>query len=197
MRSRATLLLFVALASLAAASVPLQACAAARRPMPSWDGRVVLRLHGGASFPMGNFGSTYQTGFGGGGSIGYGVSENVLISWGVAYHHFDHETFTNLDANITPYTIGVDYKIPVRSGIRPWVGGGIGLYHVAESVDLGGGATATVSENNFGLHFGGGIGAPIGAKTMIGTGLKFHYVGGDNFIDTPFITYQVGVAAIL
>jgi len=165
--------------------------------MPSWDGRAVLRLHGGASFPMGNFGSSYQTGFSGGGSIGYGVSEQVLISWGVAYHHFGHEQLSNVDANITPYTISVDYKIPVRSGIRPWVSGGIGLYHVAQSVDLGGGTTASVSENNFGLHFGAGIGAPVGAKTMIGTGLKFHYVGGDNFIDTPFITYQVGVAAVL
>lgn len=196
MRSRATLLLFAALISLAASSAPRQALAA-RRPMPSWDGRAVIRLHGGASFPMGNFGSSFQTGFAGGGSIGYGVSEHVLVSWGIAYHHFDHEQVSNVDANITPYTISVDYRVPVRSGIRPWVSGGIGLYHVAQSVDIGGGATASVSENNFGLHFGGGIGAPIGAKTMIGTGLKFHYVGGDNFIDTPFITYQVGVAAVL
>ena len=196
MQPRTTLLLFVALASLAVAGAPREADAA-RRPMPSWDGRAVLRLHGGASFPMGNFGSSYQTGFAGGGSIGYGVSEQVLISWGVAYHHFDHEQLSNVDANITPYTISVDYKVPVKSGIRPWVSGGIGLYHVAESVDIGGGATASVSENNFGLHFGAGIGAPVGEKTMIGTGLKFHYVGGDNFIDTPFITYQVGVAAIL
>src|SRR5437667_10337008 len=110
MRTRATLVLFVALASLAAASAPLQAHAAARRPMPSWDGRVVLRLHGGASFPMGNFGSAYQTGFGGGGSIGYGVSENVLGSWGIAYHHFVNQPLTTRGPNITPYAIGVRHK---------------------------------------------------------------------------------------
>lgn len=187
---------FIALAALVAVSAPTQAFAASRR-VPSWDGRAVLRVHGGASFPMGNFGSSYQTGFAGGGSIGYGVSERVLISWGVAYHRFDHEQVNDVNASVTPYTIGVDYKVPVASGITPWVGGGFGLYHVAESDNLGGGVTASISENNFGLHFGAGIGAPIGAKTMIGTGLKFHYVGGDNFIDTPFITYQVGIAAVL
>jgi opacity protein-like surface antigen len=196
MRPRAAFLLFIALTALLAATAPTQASAASRR-VPSWDGRAVLRLHGGASFPMGNFGNGYQSGFGAGGSIGYGVSERVLISWGAAYHNFDHEQVNDVNASITPYTIGVDYKVPVTSGITPWVGGGFGLYHVAESDDLGSGVTASVSENNFGLHFGAGIGAPIGAKTMIGTGLKFHYVGGDNFIDTPFITYQIGVAAVL
>ena len=193
MQRRATLLF---LAALAAVSAPLQADAAPRR-VPSWDGHAVLRLHGGASFPMGNFGNSFQTGFGAGGSIGYGVSEHVLISWGVAYHHFDHEQVNDVNTTITPYTIAVDYKVPVKSGITPWVGGGFGLYHVAQNVDLGGGTTASLSENNFGIHFGVGIGAPVGAKTMIGTGLKFHYVGGDNFIDTPFLTYQVGVAAVL
>jgi opacity protein-like surface antigen len=196
MRPRIAFSFFIALAVLASVSAPTQAFAASRQ-IPSWDGRAVLRVHGGASFPMGNFGNSYQTGFGAGGSVGYGVSERVLISGGVAYHHFEHEQFNDVNASITPYTVGVDYKVPVTSGITPWVGGGFGLYHVAESEDLGGGVTATVSENNFGLHFGAGIGAPIGAKTMIGTGLKFHYVGGDNFIDTPFITYQVGVAAVL
>jgi len=196
MQRRATLSFLAALAALAAASAPLQADAASRR-VPSWDGHAVLRLHGGASFPIGNFGNSFQTGFGAGGSIGYGVSEHVLISWGVAYHKFDHEQVNDRSASITPYTIGVDYKVPVKSGVTPWVGGGLGLYHVAESEDLGSGVTASVSENNFGIHFGVGIGAPVGAKTMIGTGLKFHYVGGDNFIDTPFVTYQVGVAAVL
>ncbi len=196
MRSLATLSVFAALVALALAGTSHQAQAASRR-MPSWDGRAVVRLHGGASFPMGNFGSNFQTGFGVGGSVGYGVSEHVLVSWGAAYHKFEHERVASNDVSITPYTIGVDYKIPSRRNIAPWVGGGFGLYHVAESVHLPSGVTNSLSENNFGLHFGLGIGAPVGEKTMIGTGLKFHYVGGDNFIDTPFITYQVGIAAVL
>lgn len=196
MRSLATSSILVALAAFVAAGTPPRADAASRR-MPSWDGRAVLRVHGGASFPLGNFGNGYQTGFGGGGSIGYGVSEHVLVSWGVAYHHFDNQEASNVNASVTPYTIGVDYKIPSRRGIAPWISGGFGLYHVAESADLGSGVTASVSENNLGINFGVGIGAPVGSKTMIGTGLKFHYVGGDNFIDTPFLTYQVGVAAVL
>jgi hypothetical protein len=168
MRPRATPSFLVALVALAAASAPLHA-RAGTRAMPNWDGRAVIRLHGGASFPIGNFGSSYQTGFGGGGSIGYGMGEHVLVSWGVAYHHFHHEELSNVDASITPFTIGVDYKIPGKSGIRPWVCGGFGLYHVTQSVDLGGGNTSSFSENDFGLHFGAGIGAPLGAKTMIGT----------------------------
>jgi opacity protein-like surface antigen len=195
MRSRALLSLIAVLTPLTT-GIPLDARAASRQ-MPSWDGRAVLRLHGGASFPLGNFGSLYQTGFGAGGSIGYGVSEPVLVSWGVAYHHFDHERAADTHTGITAYSIGVDYKIPMKGGIRPFVGGGFGLYHVAESVEVPGGPTQSTSENNFGLHFGGGIGAPIGAKTLIGTGIKFHYVGGDNFIDTPFVTYQVGFGLVL
>ena len=196
MRSLATQSVFAALAMFTIAGAPDQAQAASRR-MPSWDGRAVVRLHGGGSFPIGNFGSDFQTGFGVGGSVGYGVSEHVLVSWGVAYHKFDHEQIAADDVSITPYTIGVDYKIPSRHSIAPWVGGGFGLYHVSENIRLPSGATLSDSENNFGIHFGLGIGAPVGEKTMIGTGLKFHYVGGDNFIDTPFLTYQVGIAAVL
>src|SRR6476659_9552975 len=150
MRPIGTLSVFVALTALAVSVAPSRAQAASRR-MPSWDGRAVVRLHGGGSFPIGNFGSDFQTGFGAGGSVGYGVSEHVLVSWGVAYHKFDHEQIAADDASITPYTIGVDYKIPSRHNIAPWVGGGFGLYHVSENLRLPSGVTVSDSENNFGI----------------------------------------------
>jgi outer membrane protein with beta-barrel domain len=196
MRPQTALPVIVALAALAFTCAPSHADAATRR-VPSWDGRAVLRAHGGVSFPIGNFGSGYQTGFGVGGSIGYGVSEHVLISGGAAYHKFDHEVIGGNEASITPLTIGVDYKIPSKSTIAPWFGGGFGVYHVALIQQLPNGVTQSESENNFGINFGVGIGAPIGDKLLLGTGLKFHYVGGDNFIDTPFVTYQIGIAAVL
>jgi len=39
------------------------AYAAADRAIPSWEGRAVLRLNGGASFPVGNFGDAFSTGY--------------------------------------------------------------------------------------------------------------------------------------
>lgn len=164
------------------------------------EGRAVVRLHGGVSFPVGNFGDGFSTGFGFGGSLGYGLSENVLVSWGVSHHQFEHETLDGIDWSITPMVINADYKIPASGTVTPWIGGGIGLYMVDAEVPVGG-PGGTIEErdfNNFGLNFGGGISTPIGARTAFIGGLRFHWVAGDEgIIDTPFVTAQVGVGFVL
>lgn len=156
----------------------------------------ILRGHLGLSAPMGNFGESYGTGFGFGGSIGYGVGRNVILSGSVARHQFDNDEFTNVDATVTPVTVNADFALPTGGRAVPWVGIGTGIYHVSESVDTGP-TTVSVSENNFGLNLGIGFGAPISERTLFGAGLKFHYVAGDEFIDTPFFTFQVGFGFIL
>jgi len=156
----------------------------------------IVRAHLGLSAPMGNFGDAYGSGLGFGGSIGYGVGENIILSGGIARHQFDHDEFTNVDATITPVTLNVDFALPTGGRAVPWVGLGTGLYHVSESTDTGP-ATITESENNFGVNMGIGFGAPISNRTLFGAGLKLHYVSGDQFIDTPFFTFQLGFGFIL
>jgi opacity protein-like surface antigen len=174
------------------------ATAATERTIPSWEGRAVLRLNGGVSFPVGNFGNAFNTGYGFGGSIGYGLSRDVLISAGLAYHNFEFSRDQDFKWSITPFTMNADYRIPSHGSVAPWIGGGIGLYRVRTEAPGPGGATETEDFNNFGLNFGGGIGAPLGKKMMFGTGAKFHWVAGDEgIIDTPFVTLQVGVGWIL
>jgi len=92
--------------------------------------------------------------------------------------------------------LNVDFALPTGGRAVPWVGLGTGLYHVSESTDTGP-ATITESENNFGVNMGIGFGAPISNRTLFGAGLKLHYVSGDQFIDTPFFTFQLGFGFIL
>ena len=156
----------------------------------------IIRAHLGLSAPMGNFGESYGTGLGFGGSIGYGIGENVILSGSVARHSFDNDAFTNVDATVTPITVNADFALRTGGRAVPWVGVGTGIYHVSESVDNGP-TTVSVSEDNFGLNMGIGFGAPISERTLFGAGMKFHYVAGDEFIDTPFFTFQLGFGFIL
>jgi len=156
----------------------------------------IIRAHVGLSAPIGNFGDRYSSGVGFGGSIGYGVSDNAVISGSISHHHFDHDVFSNFDVGITPVTVNADFALPTGGRAVPWVGLGAGVYHVAESVDLGP-TTVTTSENNFGVNMGIGFGAPISPRTLFGAGMKLHYVAGDQLIDTPFFTFQMGFGFIL
>src|SRR5262249_7386938 len=114
------------------------AFAATEREIPSWEGRAVIRLNGGASFPVGNFGDAFNTGYGFGGSIGYGMSRDVLLSAGIAYHNFEFSRDQDVHWAITPFTMNADYRIPSHGSIAPWIGGGIGLYRVRTEVRVGG-----------------------------------------------------------
>jgi opacity protein-like surface antigen len=180
--------------------IPSPARADTDRAVPSWEGRAVIRVNGGLSFPVGNFGDAFNTGFGFGGSIGYGVSRDVLISWAIAYHSFEFSRDEEIDWSVTPMTFNADYRIPTNGSFAPWVGGGLGLYRVNGEFRVGGPGGVIESEdfNNFGLNFGMGVGVPLSEKAVLGTGFKFHYVAGDEgIIDTPFVTYQIGVGFIL
>jgi opacity protein-like surface antigen len=160
-----------------------------------------VRLHGGVSFPVGNFGNAFSTGFGFGGSIGYGLSQSVLVSWGVQHHQFDSEVSDGIDWSITPIVMNADYRLPTSGSVAPWIGGGLGLYMVDAEIPVGGPGGPTIEErdfNNFGLNFGGGISTPIASKAAFLAGLRFHWVAGDEgIIDTPFVTAQVGVGFVL
>src|SRR2546422_6936327 len=98
-----------------------------------FEGRTMLRFHAGISAPTGDLDNKVNTGWGLGASLGYGISRNTVLSWGVAYHHFG-EAFADGHVGITPVTMAVDYGFSSSGRVRPWISGGLGLYHVSEKI---------------------------------------------------------------
>lgn len=197
-RTPAMMTALFALSLSVAAALSAPALAATKAAGPTFENRAVIRLHGGVSFPVGNFGDAFSTGFGFGGSLGYGLSDNVIVSWGVSHHQFEDENSAGIDWSVTPLVMNADYRIPGSGSVAPWIGGGIGLYMVDAEFPAGGGTIREEDFNNFGLNFGGGISTPIGARSAFLGGLRFHWVAGDEgIIDTPFVTAQVGVGFVL
>jgi opacity protein-like surface antigen len=200
---RRTAITLAALSLLAlAAAVPASAASFERpvRRSASSDGAGVegitlLRLHGGLSVPSGDFGDGFNSGIAFGADIAHGVGRSLLLSGGVAYHHFDGDGF-NGHASIVPLTFNVEGLFPSSGKVHPWIGGGIGLYDV--HVDTGtfvipgfGAVSASASETNFGFNFGAGIGSRTGDRRVWGVGFKFHHIdGGDVFNDIEFATIQ-------
>ena len=160
-----------------------------------FQGRTILRVHMGLSAPTGDADNAFETGWGMGTSVGYGVSRNVLLSWGIAYHRFGSE-FTSGRLSVTPVTMSADVALPTSGSVRPWFSGGLGLYHVSEKVTVlvppFGFITASDSENDFGINLGMGITTPVSPRTAFGAGFKFHHIIGNDFPDTDFITFQAG-----
>jgi opacity protein-like surface antigen len=158
-----------------------------------FEGRTMLRVHAGISGATGDFDDAVNTGWGLGASVGYGVSRNVVLSGGVAYHRFG-EQFVNGHVSIVPVTMSVDYGFASSGQVRPWISGGLGLYHVGEEVAVSPFATTSDSEDDFGVNFGFGIAMPLSPRTAFGAGFKFHHIDGNNFPDTDFLALQAGLA---
>lgn len=158
-----------------------------------FEGRTMLRVHMGLSMPSGDFDNAVNTGWGLGGSLGYGIGRNTVLSGGVAYHHFGEE-FTSGHVSIVPVTVAVDYGFNTRGKVRPWISGGLGVYSLSETVFVPSIGDVSDSEADFGFNLGFGIAAPLNPSSSWGAGFKFHHVVGSNFPDTDFIALQGGLA---
>jgi len=156
-----------------------------------FEGRTMLRVHMGLSSPTGDFDNAVNTGFGIGGSIGYGIGRNTMLSGGLAFHHFGEEGDGHV--NIVPITAAVDYGFNTRGRVRPWISGGLGVYNLSETFFVPSVGDVSDSEADFGFNFGFGIAAPLNRNTSWGAGFKFHHIAGSDFPDTEFITLQAGL----
>ena len=162
------------------------------RESRGFEGRTMLRVHMGLSIPTGDFDNAVNTGLGLGGSIGYGIGRNTLLSGGVAYHRFG-EDFVDGHVSVVPVTVAVDYGFSSSRTVRPWISGGLGLYNLSETVTDAFGTTSD-SESDFGFNFGFGIAMPMSSGNSFGAGFKFHHIVGNNFPDTDFLALQAGLA---
>lgn len=165
-------------------------------------GETILRLHGGFSGPTGDFGDVFDGGLGFGANVAHGISRNVLFSVGLAFHGFDGDGFPG-DMSVMPFTFNLDAVLASSGRVKPWVGGGMGLYNLDFDtgpivVPVFGVVSASESETNFGINFGAGFGAPAGERGVWGAGIKYHHVfEGDSFDDLGFLTLQVGYGFFL
>lgn len=195
MRLRLWLVLF----AVALATAPAPALAQRARYHDDYDrphnleGRALASVHLGISTPTGNFGDAFDSGLGFGGSIGYGISRQVMLSAAISHHEFDHQVFNDESVSVTPFTFNADYVFPTSGKIMPWVGGGIGMYSVSDEIV----GLPDLDETDFGLNFGAGIAAPIARSTLLGGGFRYHFVSGDELPDTEFFTFQIGLGFFL
>lgn len=160
----------------------------------SIEGRTIATIHLGVSSPSGDFDEIFNSGIGFGGSIAYGISRSVLLSFELSHHDFDGD-FPRDDASVTPMTFNAAYVFPTGGRIIPWAGGGIGAYQHHEQIEDGiaPGVDFDDDETAFGYNFGAGIGGPVARRTLLGAGFRFHHVDGDRLLDANFWTFQVGL----
>jgi opacity protein-like surface antigen len=163
------------------------------RTRGGFEGRTMLRIHAGISSPTGDFGDAFNTGLGIGGSVGYGLGRNTVLSGGVAYHHFGSESDDG-HVNIVPITASIDYGFSTSGKVRPWISGGLGIYNVSLTEEIPPFGSVSDSEADFGVNFGFGIATRMGDRNTFGAGLKFHHIEGNDFPDTDFFALQAGLA---
>lgn len=157
-----------------------------------FEHRTMLRVHMGLSSPTGDFSNAVNSGWGIGGSVGYGIGRNTVLSGGVAYHHFGEDPDGHV--SIVPITAALDYGFNTRGRVRPWISGGMGVYNLSETFFVPSVGDVSDSEADFGFNLGFGIAAPLNPSTAWGAGFKFHHIVGNNFPDTDFIAIQAGLA---
>jgi opacity protein-like surface antigen len=164
-------------------------------------GLTMLRVHGGLSAPSGDFGDLAESGWTLGCSVAHGVSRQVLMSAALSYHAYDRRPGFG-DYAVTPLTMDVDAVFPTRGSVHPWVGGGLGIYHVDwkrnVTVLIGGlpyVASRSDSETDLGLNMGAGLGGPLGPRTLWGVGFRFHHLFEGDLVPTSldFFTFQFGI----
>ena len=151
----------------------------------------------GASVPMGDFSDGANLGFHLGGLIEYKpASLPVSLRGELTYHRnglkddiFDD--FGDVDGNFSQIDFVGNALIPfgaAASTARPYLIGGLGVYHLKTSVEFEGESDSD-SQNKFGLNFGAGLTFNLsGFETFVET--RFHSVFADesnmNFIPLSF-----------
>jgi hypothetical protein len=134
----------------------------------------VFSLGIGPSFPVGNLGSYSSTGFNVLGAFQFAIPYTpIAVRFDGAYDQFSYDHIPG-NAHVYSGTANAVYSFR-GSVIRPYVIGGVGLYH-APHIETMNGNIITASDYATGIN--GGVGARIGGVAGLGffTEFRFHYV---------------------
>ncbi|MHB1224906.1 MAG: outer membrane beta-barrel protein [Gemmatimonadaceae bacterium] len=144
-------------------------------------------LAAGATFPTGDFGDFYDTGFNVMGTLGFQpAAMPVGLRFDAAYNSFGANDDGILDADDAKIISGTANAVLTTSnmgGVRPYLIGGLGVYNL----DAGAGD----SETKFGLNGGGGIEFPLSGFTTY-VEARYHSVFTEND-NTNYIPLVFGI----
>lgn len=181
---------------------PLQAAALAAAcvslPLSSAHAQLTFSAGGGASFPLGNLGNTFGTGYNLLASLGIGMpSWPVNLRVDGMFNEMNPQKGVP-SGSLQLWTLNADlvYNIvPMKTaGIMPYIVAGAGYYNDSYHVSASGssvGAGGNTHANNFGLN--GGIGLRAGAPTLsVFIESRFHYIFQSNG-NIDFIPLTAGI----
>ncbi|PYP66027.1 MAG: hypothetical protein DMD26_09125 [Gemmatimonadetes bacterium] len=168
--------IFVALLGvLSTRSLAAQAAGAQTMPIP------IIGIGGGISIPAGGIAKDRQPGFNLGALAEFRTpSEPLGLRAELLYQYFgrDQNALNSTSANTVAVTVNVVYHAP-KSQVRPYLIGGMGLYHVSDH------------GNNAGFNVGTGLTIPLtGVGAYAEARLHFALTQGPSFVTIP-ITFGV------
>lgn len=186
-------------------------CAAAAMVMTAGAAQAqVLRpfsvgVAGGISLPTGDLNTGVNTGFNLAASLGYkpvavpfGIRvEGAWDQWGIDQDAFGGSS-SGVDGHVRSLSLtgNAVVDIPVSSPVKPYVIGGLGLYHINSSASTSsGGATfteTTDAENKLGFNIGGGIRMPLGTLDTY-VEARYHFVTGLDDGNFRFVPITFGI----
>ena len=168
---------FVALVALVSTSRSLVAQAAAAQTMPI----PIIGIGGGISIPAGGIAKDRQPGFNIDAMAEFRTpSEPLGLRGEVIYQYFgrDQNVVTSTNANTVAFLVNVVYHAP-QSQVRPYLIGGMGLYHISDN------------GNNAGFNVGTGLTIPLTSMGAYAEArVHFALSQGPSFVTIP-ITFGI------
>jgi len=147
------------------------------------QGNMGVSIMGGLTFPTGDFGDVYGTGYGLNGVFQYYINPTLAITgttgdmrWSYSIYRFN-ENLTFSTTSI-PLLGGARYYF-MSGNLSPYAGAELGLHILTTSV-AGPRGSNSDSEVKFGFGFGGGFIYTINPTLYLDTNLKFNSTSGED-----------------
>ncbi len=159
------------------------------------QGNMGVSVMGGLTFPMGDFGDLYGTGFGLNGVFQYYINPALAITGTTGFMRWsDSITFFGEKLTISTTSIpllgGVRYYL-MPGDLSPYAGAELGLHILSTGVS-GFGESESESEVEFGFGFGGGVLYALNPNLYLDANLKYNSISGEGS-SLNFLGLFVGV----
>lgn len=163
------------------------------------QGKMAIGAQGGVALPMGDFGESYDMGFGGTVTLAYHLNPMLDITGSVGYLTWSGKDFDYTFSSI-PVLAGVRYSFG-KGKFNPYVSGELGMHFVTFDIPsitvfgitVGGGS---VSESYFGFGAGAGFLYQLSPKLDLDVNAKFNSISSEGSSST-YLSIMAGVLVAL